>query len=543
MESRAVGLARGRDDARRSGSLGGADLAVPGEAPGRNEESSPSKRSLSPKLQANPQLATYLLSLQPRKLSRQQNKLHPRSFLAFYHLRRQAPSPYLNPPTGNNQEARYSESMSESIQEISQAMRKKDGDQQQPNRGEGSQEQTSVVQKGHRVAPQAKCIPAMGKICIPRPKPKLTPTAARQETATGKDPATHHNLGAGDSDSESETDEEVETEEEESDDQEQSNMEELMAKAICAEKEGDREGAEMYYAMYKSTKEPAKCKCAATPQEWYEEPEIDEDSIHKDEEKAPAPLRQEEEESEVHFVSGAMPKHNDMGFTPYFNKNIRELRGHIPLTIFKRTWKKAVIIHHAEKRSRLDNLNTDRNWYTGYPYPSKWTQLFSKWTINHREFYLTIRNVYKYGKMARWILKHKCNTDDIQAEEGFMVALQYNIQIRANAFAHRVTLPDGSTSVADISIMREKFNNVNPYAAGEAREDWDPTTGTKKTTPAAKAAAQPEAGPFSGSRAATPKPAKQSSYKNSNFDPNYSQCYREKSQQEKRGEEKREQKK
>ncbi|PLW34529.1 hypothetical protein PCANC_19237 [Puccinia coronata f. sp. avenae] len=59
--------------------------------------------------------------------------------------------------------------------------------------------------------------------------------------------------------------------------------------------------------------------------------------------------------------------------------------------------------------------------------------------------------------MARWILEHKQNANQIQAEEGFMVALQYDIQIRANAFAHKVTLPDGSTLVANISIMEKEF--------------------------------------------------------------------------------------
>jgi hypothetical protein len=84
-----------------------------------------------------------------------------------------------------------------------------------------------------------------------------------------------------------------------------------------------------------------------------------------------------------------MPKHDNMGFTPYSNKNIWELKGPIPLTIFNRTWKNAAITHHAEKRSRLDDVSTDQDRYTGHPYPIKWTQSFSEWTVNHREFYLT----------------------------------------------------------------------------------------------------------------------------------------------------------
>ena len=144
-----------------------------------------------------------------------------------------------------------------------------------------------------------------------------------------------------------------------------------------------------------------------------------------------------------------------------------------------------------------------------------------------------------------------------------MVALQYIIQIRTNAFAHQVTLADGSTSVADISIMQEKvrntcyatarrfneleFKDVNPYAPGETQEDWDPTTRarrqSKKTAVAGKTQAQPEAGPANSIKLTVAKPQRQLGYRGSNFDPNYSQRFREKLQGEKRGEEKREAKK
>ncbi|PLW34941.1 hypothetical protein PCANC_19078 [Puccinia coronata f. sp. avenae] len=71
-----------------------------------------------------------------------------------------------------------------------------------------------------------------------------------------------------------------------------------------------------------------------------------------------------------------------------------ELCGPIPLTIFNKKWKNTAIIHHAEKQSRFKDLSLDRNQYTGYPYHSEWTQTFSDWTINHQEFYLTMRDVY-----------------------------------------------------------------------------------------------------------------------------------------------------
>jgi hypothetical protein len=68
-----------------------------------------------------------------------------------------------------------------------------------------------------------------------------------------------------------------------------------------------------------------------------------------------------------------------------------------------------------------------------------------------------------------------------------MLALSYNIQTCTNAFAHRVTLSDGSMSVSDILMMCKKvrntcyttaqhfnkleFKDVAPYTAGGAQED------------------------------------------------------------------------
>ena len=118
----------------------------------------------------------------------------------------------------------------------------------------------------------------------------------------------------------------------------------------------------------------------------------------------------------------------------------------------------------------------------------------------------------------------------------------------------------GTTSVADILIMREKvrnncyatarrfnklkFEDVNPYAPGEAREDWNPMTGskrqTKKPPTGPKTTSQPEAGPATTTKTPTPKAyPKKSGYKGQNFDPNYSQRSRERSQLEKRPEERR----
>ena len=95
-------------------------------------------------------------------------------------------------------------------------------------------------------------------------------------------------------------------------------------------------------------------------------------------------------------------------------------------------------------------------------------------------------------KFGKWLLAHKENADAIQAKDGFMVALRYNIQVRTNCFAHRVTLENGSKSLANILVLWQKvakkayttcrkFKEVqysnNPYAKGGPQASWDPKTG------------------------------------------------------------------
>ncbi|PLW11978.1 hypothetical protein PCANC_23779 [Puccinia coronata f. sp. avenae] len=184
------------------------------------------------------------------------------------------------------------------------------------------------------------------------------------------------------------------------------------------------------------------------------------------------------------FKSSAIPKHDEMGFTPYFDKNIIELKGPIPLTIFNKVWKNAAILYHAEKRAREDNILSGRNHYTVYPYPSKWTQSFAEWNTNHQGFYKTLVTKYNYQKFGKWLLAHKSNTDATLSKDGFMATLRYNFQVQTHCFVHHVTLEDGTNLLVDILVFFQKVANLayttcrkfkelecldNPYAAGGTR--------------------------------------------------------------------------
>jgi hypothetical protein len=157
---------------------------------------------------------------------------------------------------------------------------------------------------------------------------------------------------------------------------------------------------------------------------------------------------------ELQFKLQAISKHNKMGFTPYFDKYIRKLNSPIPLTIFDKNWKNLAILYHYKKQVKANNLSSNCNCYTGFPYPSKWFQTFAKWTSNHQGFHSTLVTKYGYKRFAKWLLDHKANANTILAEDGFMMALRYNIQVRTVCFSYWVTHDNGKKLIANISLLR-----------------------------------------------------------------------------------------
>ncbi|KNE90806.1 hypothetical protein PSTG_15754 [Puccinia striiformis f. sp. tritici PST-78] len=191
------------------------------------------------------------------------------------------------------------------------------------------------------------------------------------------------------------------------------------------------------------------------------------------------------------FIDGTLPGHNETGFTPYFDKAIKNLFGIIPLTIFDKDWQTDAISDHIRKQSRVNEKNGE---YTGYTYPNEWTQSFAKWTSNHRNFLVTFRDVYDHRDFAVWIVKHKENVDNIIAKDGFLTGFRYDIQVRQNAFAFRKK-QDGVELMTDISILRSTIRDEawsltrkldeldfsdNPYVKGGTKSEWDPKTGKPK---------------------------------------------------------------
>ncbi|KAA1083508.1 hypothetical protein PGT21_006116 [Puccinia graminis f. sp. tritici] len=322
-------------------------------------------------------------------------------------------------------------------------------------------------------------------------------------------------------------------------------MEMLLSKAVKAQEEGDDAKADRFLAMYdtlaKQAPQPQSAKANKIPAT---------SDLQTNTKKRPNESEGTTQVRGIKFIWANNNSHDDGGFTPYFHKNLLELKGPIPLTIFNRTWQEEALSHHSRNRPKTEESSAEKNLrYHGLAVPDEWLQSFSDWTLNHQCFHETIRDRYNYPVLAEWILLHKANCDRLLKKHGFMVALRYDIRIRNNAFAFRVE-KDGEESFSNISIFKadtaddahaeaRNFNELgvreNPYAIGGPKYGWDPHTGQKlaKTsstnTPASSRSANTVTNQTTHHPSTNPlppkpdqaRPPRSSGYKGRNFNPNH----------------------
>ncbi|EGG01308.1 uncharacterized protein MELLADRAFT_111149 [Melampsora larici-populina 98AG31] len=177
----------------------------------------------------------------------------------------------------------------------------------------------------------------------------------------------------------------------------------------------------------------------------------------------------------------------NMSYTPYFDKNIKELRYPIPLTIFSKEWQNSAISHHVRKKVKSDDKLES---YTGLPYPDELLQSYGEWSFHYIGFVAALRAVGMI-QFPMWAEAHKRNVERIVSKYGWMTALKYNITIRSNAFINRVVV-GGKVAPPDIPgynafLVEECFDEArvrgelcgleNPYRKGGEREGWDAANG------------------------------------------------------------------
>lgn len=101
------------------------------------------------------------------------------------------------------------------------------------------------------------------------------------------------------------------------------------------------------------------------------------------------------------YMIGHVPSTTTSLLTPYFDKNIKEFRGPIPLSIFDLNWQALADNYHAEKKVKTDDVK--HNNYTGYPYPDDLTLDYGTWCINYRNFLRTFANPYGWHRSVALI--------------------------------------------------------------------------------------------------------------------------------------------
>jgi hypothetical protein len=116
-------------------------------------------------------------------------------------------------------------------------------------------------------------------------------------------------------------------------------------------------------------------------------------------------------EGGLSFYVSSVNTFQDMGLPTFFGKNMKELKGPLPLTIFNKKWQDVAILFHTDKKSKSDGSSKTKDKYTGLKFQSEWEQSFSDWTINHRAFHLSLKDVYRFPTFAGWLLIHKANCE------------------------------------------------------------------------------------------------------------------------------------
>ncbi|PLW50798.1 hypothetical protein PCANC_14311 [Puccinia coronata f. sp. avenae] len=61
-------------------------------------------------------------------------------------------------------------------------------------------------------------------------------------------------------------------------------------------------------------------------------------------------------DGELTYTIGEVTNHNNIGFTPYLDENIRKLHGPLPLTFLNKKWQQKVIAQHLKKQTRESAL-------------------------------------------------------------------------------------------------------------------------------------------------------------------------------------------
>lgn len=174
-----------------------------------------------------------------------------------------------------------------------------------------------------------------------------------------------------------------------------------LAKAMKAAKDGNAEDAAFLFRLHSRMiiPKPATNTRAISNSTTSEVIDLIDGNKNQSMPTATVPIEESEEpfvENGITFLPGHVPSTTTSLLTPYFNKNIREFKGPIPLSIFNLGWQALADNYHAEKKVKTDDVK--HNNYTGYPYPDDLTLDYGTWCINYRNFLRTFANPYGWHR-------------------------------------------------------------------------------------------------------------------------------------------------
>ncbi|KAI9619857.1 hypothetical protein KEM48_008471 [Puccinia striiformis f. sp. tritici PST-130] len=196
----------------------------------------------------------------------------------------------------------------------------------------------------------------------------------------------------------------------------------------------------------------------------------------------------------VSYMIGEVPDYTFAGLPSFYDKNVKAMKGSIPLPIFDPVWQRMAAANRTEKKT-IDRADTEERRYTGTAAAEEWSQSYAQWSRNYQGFITTLKDVYNFELFSSWFCTHRDRCDQIMRRKGFCTGFRYDLAVRANAFQcdfvrNETTLfPDVSKYREDIAeetlAEARRFGEIglsdNPYINGGKKEHYDPHTGKEKT--------------------------------------------------------------
>ncbi|KNF05162.1 hypothetical protein PSTG_01789 [Puccinia striiformis f. sp. tritici PST-78] len=164
----------------------------------------------------------------------------------------------------------------------------------------------------------------------------------------------------------------------------------------------------------------------------------------------------------VSYMVGEFPDHTYSGLPAFYDKNVKAMKGSIPLTIFDPIWQRIAAANHIDKNT-VDKSSTEERRYLGTPAPKEWSQSYAQWSRNYQSFIAALRDDLRVRANA-----FQC--DFVRNE----IAIFPNVSQFREDIARE--------ALAEVRRNEETGYIDNPYISGGKKENYDPHTGLEKST-------------------------------------------------------------